>query len=212
MPDDLNEMRWCYVGSTSVIVFVEEPSLRVLAVHLAERSHKYHRLDVVEKCTDQSVGHQRHHTTHLRKSDVATSFRHFHVDYQDPINGSFLYCWLRHGKWASSVNKMLWIMWGLNLIQQHNSNWLKMSAGSRCWLCCIHTTYSTFSILNWWTFVASWNCVVGLIFCRSNLKPYCMGRKTAFFQQAFKFTYYNSNRSPLHEKKIITIRLKKTEW
>jgi len=32
-----------------------------------------------------------------------------------------------------------------------------------------------------------------------------------FFQQAFKFTYYARNRSPLQEKKIITIKLKKTE-
>ena len=50
-----------------------------------------------------------------------------------------------------------------------------------------------------------------LTLCRSYLKPYCMGRKTAFFQRAFKFTYYTRNRSPLQEKKIITIKLKKTE-
>ena len=36
--------------------------------------------------------------------------------------------------WASLVNKMLRIIWGLELIQQHNSNWLHMSAGSRCWM------------------------------------------------------------------------------
>jgi len=42
---------------------------------------------------------------------------------------------------------------------------------------------------------------VKLTLCRSNLKPYCMGRKAAFFQQAFKFTYYSRNRSPLQEKK-----------
>jgi len=50
-----------------------------------------------------------------------------------------------------------------------------------------------------------------LTLCWSNLKPYCMGRKAAFFQQAFKFTYYARNRSPLQGKKIITIKLKKTE-
>jgi len=50
-----------------------------------------------------------------------------------------------------------------------------------------------------------------LTLCRSYLKPYCKGRMTAFFQQAFKFTYYTRNRSPLQEKKIITIKLKKTE-
>jgi len=42
-------------------------------------------------------------------------------------------------------------------------------------------------------------------------KSYCKGRKIVFFQRAFKFTYYNRNRSPLQEKKIITIKLKKTE-
>ena len=42
--------------------------------------------------------------------------------------------------------------------------------------------------------------------------PYCMGRKTAFFQRAFEFTYNTRNRSPLRiKKKIITINLKKTE-
>ena len=44
-----------------------------------------------------------------------------------------------------------------------------------------------------------------LTLCRSYLKPYCMGRKTAFFQRAFKFMYYTRN-------KIITIKLIKTEW
>jgi len=51
-----------------------------------------------------------------------------------------------------------------------------------------------------------------LTLCRSYLKPYCMGRKTAFFQQAFTFTYYTRNKYPLQEKKIITIKVKKTEW
>ena len=50
-----------------------------------------------------------------------------------------------------------------------------------------------------------------LTLCRPNLQLYCMGRKAAFFQQAFKFTYYTRNRSPLQEKKIITIKLEKTE-
>jgi len=35
-------------------------------------------------------------------------------------------------KRTSSVNKMLRIIWGLELIQRHNSNRLHMSAGSRC--------------------------------------------------------------------------------
>jgi hypothetical protein len=38
-----------------------------------------------------------------------------------------------------------------------------------------------------------------------------MGRKAAFLQQAFKFTYYTRNRSPLRGKKFITIKLKITE-
>ena len=50
-----------------------------------------------------------------------------------------------------------------------------------------------------------------LTLCRSNLKLHCMGRKAAFFQQAFKFTYYTRNRSPLQKKKIIKIKLEKTE-
>jgi hypothetical protein len=51
----------------------------------------------------------------------------------------------------------------------------------------------------------------GLTLCHSYLKPYCQGRKTAFFQWAFKLTYYTRKRSPLQEKKIITIKLKMTE-
>jgi len=40
-----------------------------------------------------------------------------------------------------------------------------------------------------------------------------MGRKDAFFQWAFKFTYYTRNRSPLQEKIIIIIiiKIKKTK-
>jgi len=54
-----------------------------------------------------------------------------------------------------------------------------------------------------------WNLSIVLTLCRSYLKPYCKGRKTAFFRRAFKFTYYTRNKSPLQEKKIITIKLKK---
>jgi len=43
-------------------------------------------------------------------------------------------------------------------------------------------------------------------------KLHCMGRKAAFFQQAFKYMYYTRNSSPLQGKKIITIKLEKTEW
>ena len=50
-----------------------------------------------------------------------------------------------------------------------------------------------------------------LTLCRSNLKLHCMGRKAAFFQQAFKFTNYTRNRSSLQGKKLITIKLEQTE-
>jgi hypothetical protein len=50
-----------------------------------------------------------------------------------------------------------------------------------------------------------------LTLCCSYLNPYCLGRKTAFFQWAFKFTCKTRNRNPLQGKKIITIKLKKTE-
>ena len=42
---------------------------------------------------------------------------------------------------------------------------------------------------------------LSLHICRPNLKTYCMGRKAAFFQQAFKFTHYTRNRSHLQGKK-----------
>ena len=94
LPYDLteNEAVLRHAGNTSVVVFVEEHSLRMLAVHLAKSWRKYDLSDVAGKCTDQSVGHQSHHTTRLRKSDVGSCFQEFHEDYHDPINGTFLYC------------------------------------------------------------------------------------------------------------------------
>jgi hypothetical protein len=94
---DCNEAALCHADSTSVVVFVQEHSLRVMAVRLARSWRKYHLSDVVGKCTDQGVGDQWHHTTRLWESDVGSCFRQFHVDYHDPINGSFLYCWLHRG-------------------------------------------------------------------------------------------------------------------
>ena len=118
---DWNEASLRHARSTSVVVFVEERSLRVLAVHLAKRWRKYHLSDVAGKCTDQSVGHQWHHTTHLRKSGVGSLFRQFHEDYHDPINGSFfVFLTESRVKWDSSVNKMLRIIWELELIQRLN--------------------------------------------------------------------------------------------
>jgi len=52
---DQNEAVLCHAGNTSVIVFVEEHSLRVLVVHLPKRWRKYHLSDVAGKCMDQSV-------------------------------------------------------------------------------------------------------------------------------------------------------------
>jgi len=87
---DWNEAALCHAGRTSVIVSVEEHSLRVMAVHLAKHWHKYHLSGIVGKCTDQWVGHQWHRTTRLRKSDVDSCFQQFLVDYHDPINGSIV--------------------------------------------------------------------------------------------------------------------------
>jgi len=53
-----NEAALCHAGNSSVVVFVEEHSLRVLAVQLAKRWRKYHLLDITGKCTDQRGGHQ----------------------------------------------------------------------------------------------------------------------------------------------------------
>ena len=92
-----NKAALCHAGSTSVVVLVEEHSLRVLAVHLAKSWCKYYLSDVVGKCMDQSVGHQWHHTTLLQQRDVGSCLWQFHVDYHDPINGSFLYYWLHRG-------------------------------------------------------------------------------------------------------------------
>ena len=94
---DWNEVALRHDGSTSVVVFVEEHSLSVLAVHHAKRWRKYPVSHVAGKCTDQSVGHQWHHITLLRKSDDGSCFRQYHEDYQVPINRSPLYCWVYLG-------------------------------------------------------------------------------------------------------------------
>jgi len=87
---DWNEAALRHAGNTSVVAFIEENSLIVLEIHLAKIWHKNQLSDVARKCTDQSVGHQWHHTTRLHKSDVGSWFRQFHEDYHDAINGSFL--------------------------------------------------------------------------------------------------------------------------
>ena len=94
---DCNEAALRHAGSTSVVMFLEKHSLRVLAVHLAQSWRKYHLSDVAGKCTDRWVGHQWQHTTRLWQRDIDRCFRQFHVDYRDIINGSSLYCWLHNG-------------------------------------------------------------------------------------------------------------------
>ena len=70
----------------------------------------------------------------------------------------------------------------------------------------LHYMYIACLVVRWWsqdwwghTALVWWTDKTTLTLCRSYLKPYCMGRKTAFFQRAFKFTYIR-NRSPLQEK------------
>jgi len=59
LPDDMTEIQAAlrHAGSTSVVVFVQEHSLRVLAVHFTKSWRKYHLSDVAEKCTDQRAGY-----------------------------------------------------------------------------------------------------------------------------------------------------------
>jgi len=49
---DWNEEVLRHAGNTSAVVFVEEGSLRVLAVQLSRSWRKYHMSDVAGKCTD----------------------------------------------------------------------------------------------------------------------------------------------------------------
>jgi hypothetical protein len=99
LPYNLTEMR-----RRSVMLLIhlssglgEGHSLGVLAVYLAKCLRKYLLPDFTGKCTEQSAGHQRHHTTRLRKSDAGSCFQQLHEDYHDPINGGFLYCWFHRG-------------------------------------------------------------------------------------------------------------------
>jgi hypothetical protein len=47
--------------------------------------------------------------------------------------------------------------------------------------------------------------------CRSYLNPYCLGRKTAFFSVGIEMYMQNRKQESPTGKKIITIKLKKTE-
>jgi len=85
-----NEVALRHAGNISVIVFVEEHYISVLAVRVVKSLRKYQLSDVAEKCTDKSVGHQWHHPARLRKNDVSICFRQFHEDYHNPITGIFL--------------------------------------------------------------------------------------------------------------------------
>jgi hypothetical protein len=70
-------------------VFVEKHSLRVLAVHLANRWRKYHLSDVEENIrTSQLVTNDTTQHVYL-KALLVVAFDSYE-DYHDPINGSFL--------------------------------------------------------------------------------------------------------------------------
>jgi hypothetical protein len=47
--------------------------------------------------------------------------------------------------------------------------------------------------------------------CHSYLNPYCLGRKTAFFSVGIQICMQNQKQESPAGKKIITIKLKKTE-
>ena len=80
-----------HAGRTSVAVFVEEHSLTVPAINIAKRWRKYHLSDVAEKCTTNEFTSDT--TPHVYdKEMLIVAFLQFHMDYQDLINGSFLYC------------------------------------------------------------------------------------------------------------------------
>jgi len=118
---DWNEATIRRAGNTSVVVSVEEHSLRVLAVHLENSWRKYHLSDVAGKCTDQ------HHTFTEKRCWLPLP--------TVPWGLSRSHKWTflvvltpSRVKWASPVKKMLRIIWELELIQRHNSNRLQMSA------------------------------------------------------------------------------------
>ena len=133
---DWNEAVLCHPGNTSVVMLVEENSLRVLAVHLAKCWRKYHLSDIAGKCMDQSVGHQLHNTTRLRKSDVGSCFWQFHEDFDEPINGSFLYGWLHRGYlnhkftnwWIGHGGALNWPQWSPDLDPLRFHVWVYMKA------------------------------------------------------------------------------------
>jgi len=70
-PPDWNEAALRFAGSTSVVVYVEEHSLRVLAVHLAKGWRKYHLSDVAGKCADQWVSLRSQWPRGLRRRSAA---------------------------------------------------------------------------------------------------------------------------------------------
>jgi len=65
---DWNEAALRHAVSTSD-VFVEERSVMSAGSSFANSWRKYHLPDVAAKFTDQSVGHQWHHTTRLRRGE-----------------------------------------------------------------------------------------------------------------------------------------------
>jgi hypothetical protein len=98
LPNDLAEMRLRSIILVARLTSCFRGTFSKSAGSLFLKSWpKYHLSDDAAICTDQWVGHQWHHTTHLRQRYVGNCFRHFRVDYHNPINGSFWYCWLHRG-------------------------------------------------------------------------------------------------------------------
>ena len=75
---DCNEEVLRNAVNTSLVVVVEESSLKLLAVHFTKRWGKYHLAGVAGKCTDQSFVHQLHHTTIFLYTHTHTH-THIHI-------------------------------------------------------------------------------------------------------------------------------------
>ena len=134
-------------------MFLEKLSLEGLVVNITKSWCKYHLSDVAGKYTVQWAGRQWYQNTRLRKSDVGSRFRQFHVVNHESINVIFfVLLTLSRGKWASSVNKLLGITRRLLLFKLQHCGRLPLITRSRCWtrwiwLECYPSPYMKFSRL-----------------------------------------------------------------
>jgi len=214
---DWNEAALHHAGNTSVVVFIEEHSLRVLAVHLAKSWRKYHLSDVAGKCNDQSIGHQWHHTTRLWKRDVGSCCRQFHVDYHDPINGvscivDYIVC--KMTRYTSTAPNFATDGNRTHVYVQRWHFWLRTSSGIKTWNTdlklwesgehytqkeCIRILSSAFSILNPRTCVTGWICAVGLILIPIWFIIFCSPKRPT--QGEHERTTANSQRCKKHQQR-----------